>query len=380
MRLRYLGELYKRQYIARQWLCAHLFGLRRVLRGMPKREGLRGAPERVLVVMAGLIGDTVMSTPVLIEAKRIWPKAEIVLLGGAINCELLRGSPMLTAVKEASANPFSLRGRRQVSELVEWIRRQNFDIGIILLGDQFAYALAQSGIPVRVGVHEHVLEPTLTHAYDIGSPRTWGPRERLNSLRCLGFEMRDVAPMLWVDDAARESAATQLARLGLSRKSPYAILHPFGSSRRQWWPFAKVAEVAETLWGHGVMPVVIGIPEVRRHVSGLPTDKVVNAVGELDIRELLGAIDTARIVISTDSGPFHIGGALGRPLIGLFRARRPEHGQRYVKSQVIFGHNAECEARCAWDSCRLDSCAQMASLSSEEVISAVDGALECLKS
>jgi ADP-heptose:LPS heptosyltransferase len=323
-----------------------------------------------MVVMAGLIGDTVMSTPVLMEAKHIWPEAEIVLLGGAISCELLKGSPMLTAVKEASADPFSLRGRRQISALMEWIRRQNFDIGIILLGDQFAYALAQGGIPVRVGVHGHVLEPCLTHAYDIGSPRTWGPRERLNSLRCLGYEVRDVAPMLWVEDAARESAAAQLARLGLSRESPYAILHPFGSTRRQWWPVERVVAVAEGLSRHGVRTVVAGGPEVRASAPGLPADRVANAVGELSIAELVAAIHGASIVVSTDSGPFHIGGALGRPLLGLFRARRPEHGRRYPHAEVLFGRDALCDIRCAWDSCRLDACAEMASLSAEEVISA----------
>ena len=339
---------------------------------MQRRKGLRGTPRRVLVVMTGLIGDTVMSTPVLVEARRIWPEAEIVLLGGAINCDLLRGCPALTALKQSSVDPFSLRGRRQISALVEWIRGENFDIGIILLGDQFAYALAQAGIPVRVGVRGHVLEPCLTHAYDIESPRTWGPHERLNSLRCLGYEVRDVAPTLWVEEAARESAAVRLAQLGFPPGSPYAILHPFGSSRRQWWPVERMAAVAEGLLRHGVRTVVVGGPEVRGHAAGLPVGTVVNAIGEFRIGELVAAIHGASIVVSTDSGPFHIGGALGRPLLGLFRARRPEHGRRYPQAEVLFGREALCDARCEWDSCRLDPCAQMASLTAEEVVSAAD--------
>lgn len=36
-------------------------------------------PKRVLLVLAGLIGDSVMST--LVEARRLWPQAHLVLLG-----------------------------------------------------------------------------------------------------------------------------------------------------------------------------------------------------------------------------------------------------------------------------------------------------------
>jgi len=95
------------------------------------------------------------------------------------------------------------------------LRALQFDLAIILLGDQFAHLLARVGIPIRIGVKEHQLAPCLTHHYSIGSPRTWGPEERLGALRCLGYKVESVKPRLWVDRDARESASLKLRSFGI---------------------------------------------------------------------------------------------------------------------------------------------------------------------
>jgi ADP-heptose:LPS heptosyltransferase len=267
-------------------------------------------------------------------------------------------------------------------ELKAWLRQQRFDIAIIVLGDQFAEVLAEVGIPVRVGVRGHLLEPCLTHTYDIGSPRTWGPSQRLGALRALGCDARDVPPRLWVSDAARDQAQRRLGALGLPDKAPYAVVHPFGRTPRQRWPLERVAELAEGLWSrHALRTVVIGGPATRGQVPTAGGDTLVDATGVLGIQDLLGAVQDAQLAVSTDSGPFHIAGALGRPLVGLFRARRPEHANRYPQAQVVFGRDAICEEHCRWDHCRTLPCRQLDALPVAKVLEAVrlaqrDGPLE----
>ena len=65
--------------------------------------------------------------------------------------------------------------------------------------------------------------------------------------------------------------------------------------------------------------------------------------------------------------PFHFAGALGTPLIGLFRARRPEHATHYAPAEVVFGRDETCMRECAWDRCRARPCRQMAALAAREV-------------
>lgn len=371
-----MQRLYSIQYTLRQWLAGWWHGVGRSVSPAPALAR-RECPRRVLLVVSGLLGDTVMSTPVVLEARRLWPEAEITILGRRDNCQLLANCPAADHFIETDYLPFSWRGRRALAELERKLRSHRFDVAIIILGDQFARMLQRAEIPVRVGVSGSLLEPYLTHSYDIGEPRTWGPTDRLNSLRALGCEVENARPRLWVDDHSRGPAMNRLVDAGLNLGEPYAVLHPFGSTLRQWWPANRVCELAEALHNEiGLRTVLIGGPEVRGTVTARQ-GAFVDATGRLSIPELLAVIDQARLVISTDSGPFHIGGALDRPLIGLFRAQRPEHAARYSQARVVFGEHPLCAGQCSWNCCGVLPCRQMVALSVREVLDLVPKAADC---
>jgi ADP-heptose:LPS heptosyltransferase len=81
-------------------------------------------------------------------------------------------------------------------------------------------------------------------------------------------------------------------------------------------------------------------------------------------------------VVSTDSGPYHVAGALGRPLVGLFRHRRPEHADKYAQARVVFGGYQACASECEWDRCAVAECRQMSRISADEVARAVATAVQ----
>lgn len=374
------SRLYAFQYEWRQRLVGGAYGLRRRLLSSARARGDAQAetPARVLVVMTGLLGDTVMSTPLIVEARRLWPEARITLLGRRQNCELLGACPLVDELFEAPAIPFSLRKRRELQGLDAWLRSSRFDVALIALGDQFAAALARADIPVRVGVKGHALESCLTHTYSIGSAREWGPPERLNALRALGFKVEDATPRLWVADEARASVRRKLEELGITKGERYAVVHPFGSTPRQWWPLGRVFELAKMMRErHGLKTLVVGGPETRgalvdEGAAGAASESVVDGTGAFDVPELLAVVEGAVVVVTTDSGPFHIAGALSRPLVGLFRARRPEHAGRYKSARVVFGEDERCARVCEWDRCAAEPCRQMNALGVDEAAGAVD--------
>lgn len=362
------SALYGAHYFMRQHAAARAHKISRLISPPPPRQA---GPDyrRVLFVATGLLGDTIMSTPVITEARRLWPDAEITLLGRRRNCDLLSACPVIDHFKEAVSLPFSLRGRAAVKALKEWVAEQSFDIALILLGDEFAWMLAQANVPVRVGVRGHALEPCLTHAYDIGGPRTWGPGERLNALRCLGLDVPDAPPRLWVSDSARDSARRILSGLGIGSRDRYVALHPFGSTREQWWPPERARRLADEVRGeYGLKTLLIDGPETHDHALELSTSNLLVAPALPRIQEVLALIEGASLVISTDSGPFHMAGALGRPLVGLFRSRRPEHAGRYPQAHVAFGQEPTCARNCGWDRCQSVPCLQLEDLSVEKVI------------
>ncbi len=363
-------RLYLAQLCTRQWLAARYFQLRGFSprKTPPDYRTKAAAPRNLLLVIKGLLGDSVMCTPVILEARRLWPDARITVLGQERNCHLLSACDELHACYTAPAIPFTLFGRQGIRQLEQWLLDQSFDMSMILLGDDFAALLARAKIPVRVGVRGTLLQPCLTHLYDCATPRTWGPNDKLNALRSLGYEVQQTHPRLWVSASARASAAKKLTETGQDPSKPYAVIHPFGSQIRQWWPVTAVLEVAASLRKeYGIRSVLVGGGREAPQCGGLREDGLANAVGRLTIQELLAVVDGACLVISTDSGPFHIGGALRRPLVGIFRASRPEHAQRYPNSEVVFGEHASCVGRCRWDYCRSNPCRQLQAISASEI-------------
>lgn len=359
---------YESQHSLRQWLVGRWYAHKRPSGASTLGEEWK--PHRVLVILAGLMGDSVMCTPLLASMRLAWPRAHVTLLGRRHNCELLAACPHIDAFHTVSADPYAIRHRRQVRELRRWIASQSFDLAVIALGDQFASAIAAAQVPVRVGDKGHFLKACLTHHYDIGVARTWGPDERLNALRCLGVRPLDPTPKLWVSEPARATARVKLAGLGMRAGTSYAVLHPFGSTRRQWWPPERVSELSRVLVDQWDLDVVlVGGPETKGHAL-LDMTRGFDATGALSVSELVAVLSDASPVISTDSGPFHIAGALGRPLVGLFRASRQEHAGRYPSAFVLFGEDGHCDVACRWDRCCGVPCRQMSRLTIEDIAAA----------
>lgn len=368
--MKFPSNIYHFQNRLQRWVIGRRHALKR--KNIPVFDPAQ-PPKKVLIVTAGLIGDTVMSIPGIIAARRVWQNAEITLLGKKHNCELLAACPLIDKFHEFQIDPLSMRYRHKIKELRSWLKTQKFDLGILLLADQYAHLLADAEIPIVVGAKDDWQSPCSTHLFEVGSQRTWGPKERLNSIRCLGYEVENIASELWVSAAAEQSAARKLKELNLTDGEKYAIIHPFGSTKDKWWQMEKISELAVSLKEkYDFRPLLIGGREV---VADVPADlnrNVIDTTGKLTLAELMAVINNAEIIVSTDSGPYHIAGALNKKLIGLFRARRPEHGGYYANAKIIYGQNEQCQKLCQWDQCRIDPCAQLSRISVETVCETIE--------
>ena len=240
---------------------------------------------------------------------------------------------------------------------------EGFDLAVIFLGDDYAPLLTRLGIPHRVFVAESAFGALATATYSIGSARTWGPRERLDAWRALGLEPAASLPSLRPPPAAT-AAVTERLR---AATRPWISVHPFGSTTAQWWPLASAEAAARALRERfGGTVFLLGGPS-----GEWSPREMVDLVGKLTLEELIALVGQSDCVISTDSGPYHLAGALGRPGVGLFRASRPEHAGRYpTVASVIAPDNAECRSGCRWDRCAFSPCRQMGRLAPETVVAA----------
>jgi len=323
---------------------------------------------KILFILTGLIGDCIMCTPVILQSKKIWPGSDITVLGKKANLELLRDSPAVDHFYETPFSPFSIKGWRKKKLLATWLKKEQFEIAIILTGDHFAKMLYDAKIPVRVGAKGHFLQSCLTHIYDTVSPIDWNHEIRLNALRCLGYSVENVLPELGVGDEIIESMYKKLKGKGFDGDR-YIVLHPFGSSFRQWWNLTAVTDLVNELYAnYKCRTVLIGGPETTGVLE--PIDKLIDTTGCFSIGELKAVIAKAMLVVTTDSGPFHIAGAFGKKTVGLFRAVRAELASVYPGCIAIKGENETCQKICSAYKCRELKCIEMNEISVRSIIKA----------
>jgi heptosyltransferase-2 len=98
---------------------------------------------------------------------------------------------------------------------------------------------------------------------------------------------------------------------------------------RTWPPekFAEIADFASERLGAAV--IVISSSEraelASRIKAAVRNREKLKVFTDLDLKQLTATIASGHLLVSNDTGPMHIGPAVGVPTVGLFSVGYPEH-------------------------------------------------------
>src|SRR5512140_1166033 len=288
--------------------------------------GFNDPPASLLVRATNWLGDAVMTTPALAAVREGFPDARIVLLARPLVSELFRHHPDVDEVM-VYERPGRHEGTLGRFRIASELRRRRFD-GALLLQNAFDAALIAflGRIPERAGYPTDMRRILLT----LPVPLTPGILERheVEYYLCLcdGLGIPRPVPAalkLAVSEEEGEAMATRLAFLGIERGAPILTINPgatYGSAKR-WYPdrFAAVAETLSAEWSARV--VVVGSIEeapLAGEIEAAMRIPPVNLAGKTTVRELMALLSLSSFLVTNDSGPMHIGAALGVPLVAIF--------------------------------------------------------------
>lgn len=288
--------------------------------------GFNDPPASLLVRATNWLGDAVMTTPALAGLRGAFPGARIVLLARPLVAELFRHHSDVDEVM-IYERPGRHEGALGRLRLAGELRRRRFD-GALLLQNAFDAALIAflGRIRERAGYPTDGRRILLT----LPVPLTPGILERheveyyLCLLDGLGIPRPVPASLkLSVTEEEKEAMATRLASLGIDRGAPIVAINPgatYGSAKR-WYPdrFAAVADALSEEWGAAV--VVVGSPAeapLAGEIEVAARRGVANLAGKTTVREMMALLSLSSFLVTNDSGPMHIGAALGVPLVAIF--------------------------------------------------------------
>jgi ADP-heptose:LPS heptosyltransferase len=278
---------------------------------------------RVLLISNTALGDTLFSTPAIRALKECYPAWELEVLAHRVFGVLLAHNPHVARI-------FTYPGRnRRLVTLARQLRQRAYDLAIILHGnDPEATLLAHlTGSPFIIGSAGSPLAFAYSAAVAPTGPDEHAIERRLNFVRLVGADTANKRMDLFLppEEPAR-AAAILTEKFGMIPPLLMAF-HPTGSDPYKWWPAASFIELGNYLYKTYGAPLLIisgagdrpQAEAIAAQLSG-PTLVTGGRYGLLTVAALLWR---SRLFIANDSGPLHMGLALGVPTIGLFGADDP---------------------------------------------------------
>lgn len=331
----------------------------------------------VLVRGVNWIGDAVMTIPALRALKRSLPDARLSLLVKPWVAPLFEKDP---DIDEIIIYADEYRGLTGKIRLGQRLKGCGFD-SAVLFQNAFDAALIAflAGIKSRIGYSRDGRGFLLTQAIpcDAGAKGLHHIDYYLDLIRKAGFNGMPDRPWLFLDVEEREGARRVLEGL----KRPVIALNPgaaYGSSKR--WPperFAGVASRVITELSGSV--VILGGPneakiadDILKHIDPelVKPPSLLNLSAKTGLRELMAVIAESDLLVTNDSGPMHIGYAVGTPLAAIFGSTSPEHTGPVGKADMVIRKSVACSP-CFERECRKNELACMDLITSDEVYSAV---------
>lgn len=301
---------------------------------------------RILILLFGDIGDTLLTVPAMRALRNQFPRARIVVLGSPVATEIVKPLGLvddaLTIDKHVFDSPISVfrpGALRTLSSLLGELRKQHFDTTVIFhhlvspWGSlKFAGLAFWSGAPERVGLDNGRGWFLTRRATDAGFGAYHESEYWLQVVATLGAH-GDGRLEFPITDQDREQANALLKSNGIMGEKVLAI-HPgtgaYGPGRR--WPAERFAQSARMLLAREPMAcIVVGTAEdseAGNVVLAALQGQATNLLGHTSLGVLGAILQRCTLLLANDGGVAHVASAVGTPVVAVFgpsndRAWRP---------------------------------------------------------
>ena len=281
---------------------------------------------KILAIRLARFGDIVLLLPALTFLKAQFPKSTLSFVTDqrwAPLAEMCPAIDEIIAIDRLGMRDGSLgHGMRGVLRVGREVRSRRFDAVVDFHGFRETSLIAWwSRAPRRMGLKRFdqpywdwcfnlppVMEDKAVHVSEMFFRVARGFVQADGSGNPCG-------PALVIPAVAKEWGAKNLPT------TPYVAMFVDGPVKERMWPLERFRQVANHIVERWKCPVVV----LAGKDSGWQNSRDVIALSGLSIAQLAQSIGAAQMLISNDTGPMHLGPALGVPTLGIFSVGYPQH-------------------------------------------------------
>lgn len=338
--------------------------------------------ERLLVVRLGSLGDVIHTLPAVAAIRRARPEARIDWLVDMPHQEIVG---MVTAIDARIV--LEARTARAWINAATVLRARGYDAALDFQG------LFKSAILARASGAKRVLGFSIWHLRERGArafytqaAKPFGD-ERDDSRHVIRKNLALAAafdPSIAPERAPLEfpladvaSAAADAVRHDLGG-TPYAVLNPGAAWPNKRWPAERLGAVAAFLKArHNLRSVVCWGPgeKMLAETAVATSEGAAILAPPLQLVDLVALLRGAALMVSGDTGPTHIAGALGVPIVSPFGPTSAARNGPWDPADIVISRFDECS--CHYQRrCRVPDRWCLGRLEAPEMMAAITRRLE----
>ncbi|MEI2415161.1 glycosyltransferase family 9 protein [Orrella sp. JC864] len=295
--------------------------------------------DHILCVRLDNMGDVLMSTPAMRALRQSGrARRRLTLLGSPAGCALAPHLPLVDEciAYEAAWSKNGSTGNAQDLAAIERLRRSGAQAAVIFT------VYSQSPLPAALLCHlagiPRVLAYCRENPYRLIShwQRETEPeggwrhevQRQLDLVAAVGAHTDDTRMAFHVRQADRAALAAKLRAIGAPPRGWIAV-HGGATAASRRYPAKLLAGAVAGLRRATGRPVVLLGGEQERALNAQLMREcgpgVLDLGARLSLGELGAAIEAADLLVCNNSGPAHIGAALGTPIVELYALTNPQH-------------------------------------------------------
>ena len=305
----------------------------------------------VLIVKLSAMGDVIHALPVSYAIKETFPDAKVTWVVEPPSLDLLKMNPCVDKILLFKKKDFrTLKGfMKEFFPFKHELQEQTYDAVLDLQGlfksaaiAFFAKSNIKLGICNMREMSDKVSKPV------IGENAQGHIVERyLDTARAVGCVVGNVTFPIQIPVDESEKARKIMEHAGIREGNPYVVFAVGANWANKRWDTEKFAALGDWFYQLAVVPVLIGSGAVDEQLAKEIESKMeippINLVNRTNIPQLAHVIRTARLIIGGDTGPVHMGAALGVRTIMLMGPTNVERNGPFNQLQNAIEVDRTCK-------------------------------------